>query len=108
MFIEKYKGFEIHLEILDEDTSPDNLIDWKSSEEREEFFSKLESGKLYWFCAKVSAKKADIELAAEYLGGCDYKSISDFLKDNYYHDMREEVINEAKEKIKKLNEVQND
>lgn len=105
MFIEEYKGFEIHLEILDEDISPDDLHDWESFEEREEFYSKLESGELLWFCAKVSAYMAGIELATEYLGGCCYSSIDNFIKDEYYSSMRDEVINNAIDKIKKLNEV---
>ena len=105
MFVEKYKGFEIHLEILDEDISPDDLHDWESFEEREEFHSKIESGELLWFTAKVSAYKDDILLDSNYLGGCCYTSADEFLKDEYYSSMRDEVINNAIDKIKKLNEV---
>ena len=105
MFVEEYKGFEIHLEVLDEDISPDDIYDWESSEEREEFYSKIESGKLLWFCAKVSAYIDNVELASEYLGGCCYNSTDDFLKDGYYMSMRDEVINNAIEKIKKFKEV---
>lgn len=105
MLIEEYKGFEIHLEILDEDTSPDDLHDWESFEEREEFHSKIEYGELLWFTAKVSAYKDDILLDSNYLGGCCYTSADEFLKDEYYSSMRDEVINNAIDKIKKLNEV---
>ena len=99
MFIEKYKGFEIHLEILDEYISPDDMHDWESSDDREEFYSKLESGELLWFCAKVSAYMVEIELATEYLGGCCYSSIDNFINDEYYSSMRDEVINNAIDEI---------
>lgn len=104
MLIEKHREFEIHLEILDEDISPDDLHDWETEEERKEFYSKIKSGELIWFTAKVSAYKADILLASNYLGGCCYTSANEFLKDGYYLSMREEVINNTTDKIKELNE----
>lgn len=105
MFIEEYKGFEIHLDILDEDISPDDTHDWESLGNRAEFYSKLESSELLWFCAKVSAYIDELELDSTYLGGCCYASIDNFIKDEYYSSMREEVVNNAIEKIKELNEV---
>lgn len=105
MLIEKHKEFEIHLEILDEDISPDDLHDWETEEERKEFYSKLESQELIWFTAKVSAYKDDILLDSNYLGGCCYTSADEFLKCECYTSMRDEVINNAIDKIKKLKEI---
>ena len=44
-----------------------------------------------------------IELASEYLGACCYPSSKDFIKDSdYYENMRESVVQMAKENIREL------
>jgi hypothetical protein len=57
-----------------------------------------------YFIAKVTASKHGIELGTDYLGGCCYDRISEFLNDPYFSDMVDNVITEAKETIKKLTE----
>lgn len=66
---------------------------------------RLDNGDLSaWFCARVVAYKAGVELAEDYLGGCSYKSFKDFLKAGDYHsDMIATVIDRAKETIAAIN-----
>jgi hypothetical protein len=55
--------------------------------------------KLAWFNAKVSAWKDGEEKGAAYLGACAYKTEEEFYtvyKDDYFADMVEEAIDEAK------------
>lgn len=62
----------------------------------------VDSGALVWFMAHVQVTRYGIALSDEYLGGCCYKSYSDFISDGYYSDMVEQAINEAKAKIAEL------
>jgi hypothetical protein len=58
---------------------------------------------LLWFCAKVTAHKAGVELADDYLGGCCYASVAEFVEPGcYYDDMRASVIEQAKAKLAQL------
>lgn len=66
----------------------------------------IERGKLTWFCAKVTASKAGIELASDYLGGCCYWKESDFIEtEGYYGDMRANVVAMARNVLAKLSEA---
>lgn len=52
-----------------------------------------------WFSARVSAWKNGEELASKYLGACCYESVEEFYTkyhDDYYVQMVEEVVVEAK------------
>lgn len=65
-----------------------------------EIIAQLEAGDLVQFTAKVTASKNGIELASDYLGGCFYKDEKDFVNnDDYYGDMVQTVIEEAKKAI---------
>ena len=52
--------------------------------------------------AFVGASRHGVELAETCLGGCYYEKPSDFLHSGYYEDMRKEVVEAAKAKIKML------
>ena len=96
---ETVEGFDIHFYVLIEygqyiGDDPDGEIQ-----------RKIDDGELEWFCAKVVAEKCGVELAWAYLGNCVYKTYHDFVDSGYYADMRDAVIEEAKEKIKELAET---
>lgn len=62
----------------------------------------IAEGNIEWFVACVTASKADVELGADYLGGCAYESAYDFLEELYFADMAAAAINEAREKLAEL------
>ena len=97
---EEKDGFVIDTYALPEDINPADVFDMF---EDQETLEGIESGKYEWFCAKVTASKNGIKLASEYLGGCCYKNLDDFInQDCYYGDMVRTVITEAKDAIKDL------
>ena len=101
--IEEKDGFTIRFYACEEDSSPDGHFDSGDDEYDQEILDKIADGTYTWFIAKVTASKEGIELADEYLGGCCYDTPMQFVKDNdYYADMVNTVIAEAKNKIAKL------
>lgn len=98
---EEVRGkYIIRLELLPEYDMPD--WDFESEEERQELLRKIDQGVYLWFCAKVSAWIDGVELASDYLGGCCYDSVAQFVEDSgYYEDMVETVITEADEFLAK-------
>mgnify|MGYP006266315433 CR=1 FL=1 len=92
-------GFTIRFYAAPEDASPRDHFALDTETEAE-IFRKIDNGTLAWFMAKVTASKADVELAADYLGCCCYEFVIDFVSDNdYYFDMKARVIDEAKQTI---------
>lgn len=94
------EGFDITFAVAPEDSAPD--WDFETVEERDELLRKIENGDLDWFVARVTASKNGIELASDYLGGCCYESVDEFIDDGYYFDMVQNVITEARETITEL------
>ena len=101
-YTEQYDGFTINTYTTWEDMLPD--WDFGSEEYKQEVIDKINSGDLLWFVAKVTASKNGVELAQDYLGGCCYEYVSDFINEpnGYYADMRSNVIEEATQIITKL------
>jgi hypothetical protein len=96
------EGFDIVFSVTWEDMSP---ADHFESDDLPALIADIESGNLQWFVARVQAFKNGIELSSDYLGGCCYKSYSDFVDEaDYYGDMVQTVISEAKQTIKALTE----
>jgi hypothetical protein len=93
-------GFEIVLSVTPEDMPPD----WdETEEEREETLRKINDGVWVYFVARVEARKEGITLGTTYLGGCCYDSVSQFVaSSDYYGDMVEEAVEEARKTIAKL------
>ena len=91
---EEYKGFKIKLYFLPEYSLPD----WDmTDEEKKELNEQIRDGDLLWFCAKATACLDGVEIADDYLGGCCFESVDDFVKNSgYYDDMKDNVISEAK------------
>ena len=94
---EEKDGLIITLELTQETDAPD--WDFESEQERQDLIEQINNGNILWFVAKVSAMKQGIVLATDYLGGCCYDSVEDFIKDAYYQDMVDNVITAAKQKI---------
>ena len=93
-------GFNIVLSVTPESMEPD--WDFETEEEKQELFDKINNGSFLWFCAKVTANKNGIELASDYLGGCCYETIEEFIKDAYFEGMVDQTIENAKLAINAL------
>jgi hypothetical protein len=96
-------GFDIYFEALPEDMPIDDRL-W-DPEHIAETIEKIDSGEWVYFCAKVSAYKAGIELGVDYLGACIYESEEAFYteyKDGYFADMVDQAIDEAKSTLEDL------
>jgi hypothetical protein len=97
---ETIEGFEIVFSTAYETTHP---RDHFMPEDVQEYLEGIDSGKYEWFAARVQAFKNGIELGTDYLGGCLYESSMQFVKDNdYYNDMVQSAIKEAKANIQAL------
>jgi hypothetical protein len=98
---EEKDGFMIRFYVAPETQDPVGAFD-----DDGETAAAIREGRFEWFIAKVTASRNDIELADDYLGGCCYESVRDFVRDDdYYADMRNQVIAEARAAIKKLTEA---
>ncbi len=100
---EEFEGFTIRFYREDEDMSPVGQFASGDDALDAEVLRKIESGEYDWFCVKVTASKAGIELASTYLGGCCYESFEEFLTpDGYAFDMRSEAVDEARKVLAQL------
>ena len=104
---EAREGFKIDFYALEDFQ---DVRDMFEDDEAAEIIAQLEAGELVQFTAKLTASKNGIELAADYLGGCIYEDEKDFIDNNdYYGDMVQTVISEARQAIIDLNkEINND
>ena len=96
---ETRNGFLIRAYVAPEDMNPNDSFD-----DNGEAAEAIQNGVYEWFMVKVTASKAGVVLASDYLGGCCYARVSDFLSepDGYYADMVIGVLDEAKDKIAEL------
>ena len=96
---ETRNGFTIHAYAAPEDTDPNDHFD-----DNGESAEAINNGVFEWFMVKVTASKAGVKLAEDYLGGCCYANVADFISepDSYYADMVIGVTDEAKDKIAEL------
>jgi len=91
-------GFTIHAYAAPEDTDPNDQFD-----DDGEIAEAIRNGVYEWFMVKVTASKAGVELAQDYLGGCCSKNVSDFISDwGSYEAMVTCVMDDAKSKIAEL------
>jgi hypothetical protein len=92
-------GFDIVLSFAPEHYAPD----WDMTEEEKvDLFDRIDRGVLLWFMARVEVKKAGITLGSDYLGGCCYESVLDFMRGGYYDDMIDAAMREARKTILEL------
>lgn len=92
---EEYKGLVIKLFLLPEYEQPD----WDITEAE---LTAIGNGNLLWFCAKVEASIDGHILGTDYLGGCCYESVENFVNDGYYADMKENVFEQSCKAIENL------
>ena len=98
---EQRDGFHVKLYVTPEYMEPD--WDFDSEEDRQDVLRKIDNGTLAYFVARVTASKHGVELGSSVLGGCCYDSVQEFVKSgDYYDDMVNESISEAKDTILKL------
>lgn len=103
---ESFEGFDIAVYALPEDDDPSGYFASGDDEWDREQCQAIYDGNVEWFCAKVTASKAGIELASDYLGACAYKRLADFIDvDCYYGDMRANVAAMARNNIAKLSDA---
>jgi hypothetical protein len=113
---ETREGFDIDLAFCSEDIHPDDLFDWEACGDREETLRKIDAGLLLWFTARVRVSvdrpdgKASVVIGEDYLGGCLYESVGEFLASGYYDDMVSMAVENARDFIDSLKnaEVNND
>jgi hypothetical protein len=106
---ETAEGFDIVLSISPEDIHPADCFDTSTDPDTgkpyydtDEMIRRIDNGSLCWFLARVEAYKRGILLASEYLGGTLYENPSEFLKDGYYSQMRDDAIHSARIAINAL------
>ena len=99
---EDFEGFTVTLTLLDEDHAPD--WDFESPEDEAETLRKIECGVYLWFVAKVEASIDGVVLGTDYLGGCCYESVAEFIGDPYFTDMRDAAVSEARATLARINQ----
>ncbi len=99
---ETREGFSIRLYFGAEDYAPD--WDFESEEDKQELFRKIDAGLLLWFYAHVTVSRTpsgEVE-GDDFIGGCCYESVQDFVKNSgYYDDMVSESIERARDAARK-------
>ena len=109
---ETREGFNIELAFTPEDTHPDDLFDWEACGNREETLEKIDAGLLLWVMARVRVSvdrpdgKASVVIGEDYLGGCLYESVRDFIASGYYDDMVSIAVENARDFIDSLKNVE--
>ena len=94
---EHLDGFEIVFSVTPETDDPRDQFD-----DEGETAKAIADGRYSWFVARVEAKKLGITLGVDYLGGCCYDSPRQFVGGDYYSDMVDTAITEARDILTKL------
>lgn len=103
MHSDEVRGFDIALHFGPEYDDPRGHFASGDYEADAEIVRKIEDGTYLWFCARVTASREGVVLGTDYLGGCCYESVADFIaSDGYYPDMVGEAISEARAKLANL------
>ncbi len=98
---EEREGFLITFYARPEDLSPSDVYEEEVVCDYQNLL--IQNGDISWFRAEVVASINGIILAQSSLGCCAYESYQEFIADQYYTDMVDEVISQAKETIINLN-----
>jgi hypothetical protein len=86
-------GFDIRYAVFPEHIHPNDQFDDEGETARA-----IDAGDYEWFVACVTASKNGVELHAEYLGGCCYRTYEDFMAEGgYFDDMVADAIGMAKQ-----------
>ena len=88
---EEKNGYSIKLYLAEEDMDPRDSFDVGA----DGVCADIRAGRLMWFCAHVVAEKDGYE-GDDYLGGCCYESVAEFIKPgDYYSDMVDVAIEQC-------------
>jgi hypothetical protein len=100
------EGFDIALSVAPETENPRDHFAYENEEDNDRAVQDIESGALAWFMVRVQAFKKGVLLGEDYLGGCCYQSVRDFITpgEDYYQDMVNNATDEAKRTLKDLKE----
>ena len=102
---EQRGDFTIQFSITPEDDDPAGHFASGDDAADAETVRKIHDGTYLWFVARVTASKAGVELAEDYLGGCCYKSAREFMQPGgYYDDMVTEAVTRAATKLEELSQ----
>lgn len=96
LIVTEKDGFDIKTYFEDEFISPEDV----GIEDKEDLQA-IYDGELSWLILIVKAYKNGIELGSDSLGGCCYKDLNDLL-DDYYKDLINNAVKEAKNNLKSL------
>jgi len=95
---ETINGFECKLFVMPEDISPRDCFD---SDSCNEVIENIENGLLTWVMVTMEVYKHGIKLGDASLGGICESSFQE-ITINYWDDLANDAIDEAKDNIKKL------
>lgn len=89
----KTARFRITCDVTPEDSDPADHFFF------EENVKAIRSGALDWFIVRMCVTLDGYEIAADYLGGCAYKSAHDFAhkcRNDYFRDMVRDAVQQAR------------
>jgi hypothetical protein len=96
-------GFKIYVDVIPDDTNPRDYFDcFKSDDEEEEFFRKIENGTYAWFGFRVRVFKHGVELGEASLWACCYADPAEILRDGTCDDITWEALEEARKTLNKI------
>lgn len=90
-----------------EDTHPSDCFD-DTCHDIDEMVTKIDSGRLDWFIAKVAVEYKGTELGTNYLGGNLYDSAEDAIReglDGYIEDMEDSATDEAVKHVAEMQQI---
>ena len=97
----EHEGFTVRTTIEAETSDPD--WDFENEEQRQALLDQIEAGSMLYFSVAVEAWKNGIKFDTQYMGGCYYETLQDFIDNGgYYDDMVQDVVDKAKLEIKGL------
>lgn len=90
----------IETAVAPEDFEPD--WDFENEQDRQDTLEKINNGDLAWFQVRVRVLlDHKFEVGADYLGGCCYNNIEEFIRDDYWRAMVYEACKDARNYLTK-------
>lgn len=102
IYTEDTRGFYVIFSVTPDDRHPRDCFDY-TEEELADLCDKIDRGVYAWFDARVEVYQQGILLGSDFLGGCLYDSPMQFVRESeYYEDMVNNAISDAKNSLEKL------
>jgi len=88
-------------------TQCNDSIDWDfdTEEDRQRLIELINDGVFLWFDARVECSIDGHVFGVDYLSGCCYESIKDFINDPYYTDMKQQARDHSREVIDAIKKI---